>query len=178
MIIAPRWHKHSSSGAHRPSDVAVTVNIIGQFNLIAVNPIIECVSRDLVTEYCEHLESSAVHTGHPFFLETLQGHSNRSLPHLPFHIHAQPIVSKFLTSNIEVGLCIPQAFMVKRCRSYQMSEVLPNVRINKGVSLRRILNFLLLSDAFLYRLARGIPVNEGVLYPLQSKVTTPPPLLR
>jgi len=33
MIIAPRRHKHSLSGAKRPSDVAVTVNINAQFNL-------------------------------------------------------------------------------------------------------------------------------------------------
>jgi hypothetical protein len=33
MIIAPRWHKHPSSGANRPSDVAVTVDINAQYNL-------------------------------------------------------------------------------------------------------------------------------------------------
>jgi len=33
MIITPRWHKHPSSGANGPSDVAVTVNINAQFNL-------------------------------------------------------------------------------------------------------------------------------------------------
>jgi len=33
MIIAPRKHKHLSSGANRPSDVAVTVNINAKFNL-------------------------------------------------------------------------------------------------------------------------------------------------
>jgi hypothetical protein len=33
MIIAPRRHKHPSSGANRPSDVAVTVNINAEFNL-------------------------------------------------------------------------------------------------------------------------------------------------
>jgi hypothetical protein len=33
MIIAPRWHKHTSSGAKRLLDVAVTVNINAQFNL-------------------------------------------------------------------------------------------------------------------------------------------------
>jgi hypothetical protein len=31
----------------------------------------------------------------------------------------------------------------------------------------------MLRDAFLYRLARGIPLTEGVLLPLQSKVRTP-----
>jgi len=33
MILAPRRHKHLSSGANRPSDVAVTVNINAEFNL-------------------------------------------------------------------------------------------------------------------------------------------------
>jgi len=33
MIIAPRRHKHLSSGANRPLDVAVTVNINAEFNL-------------------------------------------------------------------------------------------------------------------------------------------------
>jgi hypothetical protein len=39
--------------------------------MIAVNPIIECFSWDLVTEYWKGLESSAVHTAPPFFVETL-----------------------------------------------------------------------------------------------------------
>jgi hypothetical protein len=33
MIIAPKWHKHPSSGANRPPEVAVTVNINAEFNL-------------------------------------------------------------------------------------------------------------------------------------------------
>jgi len=33
MIIAPRRHKHPSSGVNRPSDVAVPVNIDAEFNL-------------------------------------------------------------------------------------------------------------------------------------------------
>jgi hypothetical protein len=53
MIIAPRRHLHPSSGANRPSDVAVTVNFNAEFNLMPVNPIIECISRDLVPEYCK-----------------------------------------------------------------------------------------------------------------------------
>jgi hypothetical protein len=52
MIIAPRRHEHPSSIANRPSDIGVTVNINAAFNLMAVNPIIECFSRDLITEYC------------------------------------------------------------------------------------------------------------------------------
>jgi hypothetical protein len=33
MIITPRRHKHPSSGANGPSDVAVTVNINAEINL-------------------------------------------------------------------------------------------------------------------------------------------------
>jgi len=60
MITAPRRHKHPANGANRPSDFGVTVNINAEFNLMAVNPIMECFSRDLITKYCEGLESSAV----------------------------------------------------------------------------------------------------------------------
>jgi len=41
MKTAPRRHKDHSSGANRPSDIAVTVNIDAEFNLMAVNPRIE-----------------------------------------------------------------------------------------------------------------------------------------
>jgi hypothetical protein len=53
MIIAPRRHPHPSSGANRPPDIAVTVNFDAEFNLMPVNPIIECFSKDLVPEYCQ-----------------------------------------------------------------------------------------------------------------------------
>jgi hypothetical protein len=43
-----------------------------------------------------------------------------------------------------------------------MFEVLLIVRINRSMGLRGILNFPLLRDAFLYWLARGIPLKEGV----------------
>jgi len=52
MISVPRRHKYPSSGANRPSDIAVTVNINAEFILFAVNPIIEYFSRDVVPEYC------------------------------------------------------------------------------------------------------------------------------
>jgi len=143
-----------------------------------VNPIIECFSRDPVTEYCHGLESSAVDTAPPFFIEILHGRSNRSLPRLLLRMHAQAIVPTFLTSNIYIGLCIPKALTLTQLWSYEMFEVLRIIRINKSVGLRGILNFRLLGDAFLYRLARGIPLKEGVPYPLQSKVRTPPPHLR
>jgi len=93
-------------------------------------------------------------------------------------MHAQAIIPTFLTSNINIGVSVPQALTLTRLRSYEMFEVLLIVRINKSVGLRAILNFRLLRDTFLYRLARGILLKEGVPYPLQSKVRTPPPHLR
>jgi hypothetical protein len=48
MISAPRWHKHPSSGANRPSDVGITVNFNTEFALKAVNPIIEYHPSDHV----------------------------------------------------------------------------------------------------------------------------------
>jgi len=100
MITAPRRHKHPSSGANRPSDIAVTVNINAQFNLMAVNPIIEYFSRDLVPEYCQGLESSAVYTAPPFFVETLSGRWNKNKPRLPLHMHVQGTNPACLMSNI------------------------------------------------------------------------------
>jgi hypothetical protein len=124
------------------------------------------------------LEASAVTTAPPIFVESLHGRSNRSLPHLPLHMYAKDIIPTFLTSNIYIGLCLPKALTLIRLRSYEMFEVLLIVRINKCVGLRGILNFHLLRDAFPCRLAKGIPLKEGVPYPLQSKVRTPPPYLR
>jgi hypothetical protein len=42
MIPMPIRHEHSSSGANWSSDVAVTVNINAEFDLMAVNLINEC----------------------------------------------------------------------------------------------------------------------------------------
>jgi len=106
---APRRHKHPSSGANRPSDIGVMVNINAEFQLMAVNPTIECFSRDLDTEYCHSLESSEVYPAPSFFVETLPDRSNRSLPHLPLHTHAQAMIPRFLTSNIVIRLCLPNA---------------------------------------------------------------------
>jgi hypothetical protein len=178
MRSAPRRHQHPSSGAYRPSDVAVTVNLNAEFNLMPGNPMIECFSRDLVPEYCQDFEASAVSTAPLFFVESLHGRSSRSLPHLPLHMQAEEIIPTFLTSNIYIGLCLPKALTLTRPRLYKMFDVLLIIRINKRVGLRGILNFHLQKDAFPYRLARGIPLKEGVLYPLQSKVRTPPPFLR
>jgi hypothetical protein len=135
---------------------------------------IECFSRDLVTKYCQGLESTMVHTAPPFFVETLHGHSNRSLPRLPVYMHTQAIVPIFSTLIIYIGLCIPTAPTLTRLRSYEMFKVLLFIRINKSACLRGMLNFRLLRDAFPYRLVRGFLLKERVPYPLQSKVRTPP----
>src|SRR5258705_13321563 len=124
------------------------------------------------------LEASAVTTAPPFFVESLHGRSNRSLPRLPLHMHAKDIIPTFLTSNIYIGICLPKALNLTRLRSYEMFEVLLIVRISKSVRLQGILNFRLLRDTFPYRLARGIPLKEEVSYHLQSEVRTPPPHLR
>jgi hypothetical protein len=146
--------------------------------MIVVNPIIECFSTDLFTEYCQGLESSAVHTAPPFYVETLHCRSNRSLPRLPLHMQAQAIIPTFLMSNIYIGLCIPKALTLTRLRSGEMFEVWLTVRINKRVGLRGSLNFRLLRDPFPYQLARGIPLKKSFPYLLQSKVRTPPHHLR
>jgi len=47
MVTVQRRHLHPSSGANRPSDVAVTVNINAEFNLMALNPILKAFQRML-----------------------------------------------------------------------------------------------------------------------------------
>jgi hypothetical protein len=69
---------------------------------MAVDPIIECFARDLVSEYCQCLESSAVYTAHHFFVKTLPGRSNGSLPRLPLDIHAKAIIPTFTTWNMNI----------------------------------------------------------------------------
>jgi len=170
FIIAPKRHQQPSSGANRPSDITVTVNLNAEFNLKAVNSIIECISRDLVPEYSQGLESSAVYTAPPIFVESLHGHSNSSLPWLLLQMPAEEIIPTFLTSNICIGLCPPETLTLTGVRSYKMFEVLLIRRVNKSMFLRGILNFHLLRDAVPYRLAREIPPKEGVMYPLQCKV--------
>jgi len=142
--------------------MGVTVNINAEFTLMAVNPIIECFSRDLVTEYCQGLESSMVYTAPPFSVETLPGHSNRSQLRLPLPMHAHESIPTFLTSNIYIGLLLPKALTLTRLRSYEMFKVLLIVRIKNSVGGEGIVNIRLLRDAVPYRLARGIPHKEGV----------------
>ena len=84
---------------------------------MAVNHLNECFSRDLITKYCQGLESSAVYTVPPCFVKTHPGHSSRSLPHLPFHMHAQAIIPTFLTLNIYIGVCLAKGLTLTRLRS-------------------------------------------------------------
>jgi hypothetical protein len=102
---------------------------------MAVNPIIECYSRDHVPEYCQRLESHAGYTAPPVFVESVHGRSNRRLPRLPLHLHADNIITTFLTSNIYIGICLPKAFTLTQLRLYEMFEALLIVRINKSVGL-------------------------------------------
>ena len=76
---------------------------------MAVNPIIECFWRDLVTEYCHSLQSSVVYTVPLFVVKSLHGHSNNSLPRLPLHLHAEEIIATVLTLNIHIIWCLTKA---------------------------------------------------------------------
>jgi len=111
---------------------------------------------------CHTLESSAVCTAPPFFVEYLHSRSNRSIPRLLLHMYEEESIPTVLMSNIHIGQCFPKALTLSCLRSYELLEVLLIVRINTSVGLRGILNFSLLRDVFPYRLARGIPLKEGV----------------
>jgi hypothetical protein len=161
MITPSGRHKHPSSSANRPSDVGVTVYINAGYNLMAVDSIIEFFSRDLVTEYCQGLESSAVYTAPLYVVNFLPGHSNRSLPRLPLLSDAEAMIPTLLTLNIYIGLCPPNSLSLIQLWSYEMFEILPIVRINKTVSLWEIRIFCLQKDTFRYWLATGIPLNEA-----------------
>jgi hypothetical protein len=93
-------------------------------------------------------------------------------------MYVEDIILTFLTSIIYIGICLPNALTLTRLQPYEMFDALVIVRINKCVGLKENLNFRILRDAFPYRLARGIPLKEGVPYTLQSKVRNPPPHLR
>jgi hypothetical protein len=93
-------------------------------------------------------------------------------------MHAEDVIPTVLTSNIYNGKCLSNGLTLIQLRWYEMFQVLLIVRINKRVGLWGILNFHHLRNAFPYRLVSRIPLKEGVLYPLQSKVRTPSPHLR
>jgi len=175
VIIARRRHRYPSSGANKPSDVVVTVNVNAEFNLMPVNPIIEWFWRDPIPEHCQVLDASVISTGPPSLVEGLDGRTNRSVPRLPLQMHANESIATCLTSNIYLGLLLTQPLTLTQIRSYEILKVFPIVRINTSESVRDILNFHLRRDMFPYRLARGRPLMWGVLYSLQSKVRTPLP---
>jgi hypothetical protein len=56
---------------------------------MAGNPIIECLSRDLVPENCQGFESTVVDTTPSLFVESVLGRSTKSLPCLPLPMHAE-----------------------------------------------------------------------------------------
>jgi hypothetical protein len=64
---------------------------------MAVDPIIERFSRDLILEHYQGLESSTVNTAPPLFVESLLDHSNRGLPRLALYLHAEEISPTILT---------------------------------------------------------------------------------
>ena len=136
MITTPRRYKHPSTGANKPSHFGVTVNINAEFNLMAVEPIIECCATDLVTECCQGLQSSVDYTSPPIFVGTLPGRSYNSLPCLPSHIYVLSMFPTFLTSHIYIGLCLPKAIALTRPRSCEMFQVLLVVRINKSLGFQ------------------------------------------
>ena len=76
---------------------------------MAVNPIIECVSRDLIPEYCHGSESSVVYSVPPIFVESHPGCSNRSLPRLPLQMFVEEFIPTLLISNINITLRLPKA---------------------------------------------------------------------
>jgi len=139
---------------------------------MAVNPIIEFFSRDQVPKYCQSEESSTDYTSPPWFLEYLLCHSKSNLPHLVLHKHAEEVIPTFVTSIIDIGLCLPEAVKLSWLRSYKLFQVLPIIRINNSVGLSGIFYFPLLGETFPYQPARGIDLKEGVLFPQQSKVGT------
>jgi len=69
---------------------------------MAVKPIIECISRNLVSEHCHSVASSACYTAPLFLVEALNRYSNRSSLNLPFHLHGQEIISIGLMLNIHI----------------------------------------------------------------------------
>ena len=88
------------------------------------------------------------YTAPPFFVESLLGRSNRSLPRLPLNMNAEAIIPSCSTWNISSGLGHPKALTLTQLRSYEMFEVLRIVRINNSVGLWGILKFRLLRERF------------------------------
>jgi hypothetical protein len=109
MISAARRQIHPSCSANEPSDVAITVIIDTESNLMAVYYIYECNSRYLVAKHCYGVVSSAVYTARPIFVISLAVHSNTGLCFLPLHMHAEENIPTFSPLNIYMGLCFLKA---------------------------------------------------------------------
>ena len=62
---------------------------------MAVNPIIEYVRRDFISECCQSIETSAVNTAPPIIVECVLGSLNWSLPCQPLHMYAEDIIPTF-----------------------------------------------------------------------------------
>jgi hypothetical protein len=140
----------------------VTVNINAEFNLMAVNTIIECFPKNLVPENGQSLQSSMFYTAPPMFVEYLPCHSSRRQPRLPLHRHGEEIIPTFLTSNIYIQLCVRKSLTLTRLRSYTIFKVFLIFGMNPRVGLPRIFNFCRLRSVVPYRLPRGTPLKEGV----------------
>jgi len=67
-----------------------------------------------------------------FVFQYLHGLSDRSLPRLPLHMHAENVFPTFLTSTINIGLCLPKAHTQTQLRMYKLFEVLPIVWNHKA----------------------------------------------
>jgi len=178
MIFAPTRHKHPSSGANWPSDVAVTVIINTEYNMRALwwlltprsNTFQGILSPSIVTSDSD-LESSMVYTVLPCFFESLPGSSNRRLSYLLLHMYAEEIIPAFLTSNIYIRPCFVKALTLIWLWSYKL------FRNNECVGHQVTFSFPMLCEPFPHQLARGIPLKEGVPLPLQSLVRSPSPYL-
>jgi hypothetical protein len=81
-------------------------------------------------------------------------------------MHAEDMIPTLLTSNIYVGICNLQALRLTALQLYEMFDGLRIIRINNRVGCPGILNFHLVREVFPYRLATGIPLKQGVPYPL------------
>ena len=90
----------------------------------------------------------------PFVVECLEGRTNRRLPRLPLHMHADQISPGILMSNIHIGRSVPKAFTLSHLQSYEMLEVLVIVRIYKSVGHRGILKVHLLRDTVPYCISK------------------------
>jgi len=83
---------------------------------MAVNHIIEWLSRDLVPDNRHSLVSSAVYTAPPFFAESFPDRSNRSLPRFLLRLHTEGIIPTFLTLNSYIGQCLTKSLTLPRLR--------------------------------------------------------------